>query len=159
MDDLLKLLEENARTPDETLAKYLGISPEDVRHKIKQFEEDRVILGHKSIVDDEKAGREVVKAVIEVKLIPERDGGFNKVAERIARYPQVVSCYLMSGAYDLLVTIKGSSLRDVASFVSEKLSTIEGVRGTATHFQLKTYKEQGVIHSKEQNGERLKISP
>lgn len=159
MDDLIRLLEENARTPDEVLARHLGITPEEVRQKIRKLEEDRVILAHKSIVDDERAGREIVKAVIEVKLTPERGGGFNRIAERIARYPQVVSCYLMSGAYDVLVTIEGASLREVASFVSEKLSTLEGVRGTATHFLLKTYKEQGVMHLQDQDGERLKVTP
>jgi DNA-binding Lrp family transcriptional regulator len=158
-DDLIRLLEENARTPDAVLAKTLGTTEEHVRQRIEKLLNDRVILGCKAIVDDERAGREMVKAVIEVSLTPERDGGFNRLAERIAKYPEVLSCYLMSGGYDLLVTIQGRSLREVALFVSEKLSTIAGVRSTATHFMLKTYKEMGVMHSVPESHHRLQITP
>ena len=158
-EDLIRLLEENARIPDALLAKTLGTTEQDVRERIQHLLDSRVILGCKAIVDDELAGRDVVKAVIEVSLTPERDGGFNRLAERISRYPEVLSCYLMSGGYDLLVTIQGRSLREVALFVSEKLSTIAGVRSTATHFMLKTYKEMGVMHPAPDPHQRLQITP
>jgi DNA-binding Lrp family transcriptional regulator len=97
--------------------------------------------------------------VIEVKITPEREGGFNRLAERIAKYNEVTSCYLMSGGYDLLVFVEGKNLRDVATFVSEKLATVQGVLSTATHFMLKPYKEQGVLMMHEQNEERLAVTP
>jgi DNA-binding Lrp family transcriptional regulator len=100
-----------------------------------------------------------VRAVIEVKITPERGGGFNRLAERIAKYSEVRSCYLMSGGYDLLVEVEGKSLREVASFVSEKLATIQGVISTATHFVLKAYKEHGVMMHRESNNERLPVTP
>jgi DNA-binding Lrp family transcriptional regulator len=159
MDDLLKLLEDNALRSAETLGKMLNRTPEEVRRQIKQLEEDRVILAYKAIVDDEKADRQTVKAVIEVKITPERGGGFNRLAARIAKYPEVTSCFLMSGGYDLLVFVEGKTLKEVANFVSEKLASIQGVLSTATHFMLKTYKEQGVMLEAEGEEERLKVSP
>jgi DNA-binding Lrp family transcriptional regulator len=104
-------------------------------------------------------GRDIVRAVIEVKITPEREGGFNRLAERIAKYSEVSSCYLMSGGYDLLVIIEGTTLREVATFVSEKLATIQGVLSTATHFMLKPYKVDGVLMTIERNEERLAVSP
>jgi DNA-binding Lrp family transcriptional regulator len=118
-----------------------------------------VILGYRTVLNEEKLGVERVRAVIEVKITPERGGGFDRLAERIAKYKEVNSCYLISGAYDLLVVLEGSSLREVATFVSEKLATIQGVLSTATHFMLKPYKEQGVLMSHEHNEERLAVSP
>lgn len=159
MDQLLKLLEENALLSPEALAKLLNRTPEEIKLQIKQFEEDKVILAYKAIVDDEKLNRETVKAVIEVRITPERGGGFNRIASRIARYPEVTSCFLMSGGYDLLVFVEGRNLREVASFVSEKLATLQGVLSTATHFTLKTYKEQGVLIEDNFEEERLKVSP
>ncbi len=158
-EDLLRLLEENARTADSMLAQALGISEEEVRNRIRRLEQERIIVGSKVIVDDERAGRECVKAVIEVSLTPERGGGFNRLAERIAKYPEVESCYLMSGGYDLLVTIQGRSLREIALFVSEKLATIAGVRSTATHFVLKTYKQMGVLLCEGDSAQRLQVTP
>jgi DNA-binding Lrp family transcriptional regulator len=159
MDALLKLLEENALASPETLAAQLSTTPDDVRARIAQLEQDRVILAYKAIVDDERAGRSGVKAVIEVRVTPEREGGFDRLANRIALYPEVTSCFLMSGGFDLLIFVEGRTLQDVAGFVSAKLSTLTGVLSTATHFNLKTYKIQGVLREAVVHEERLQISP
>ncbi|MBI3877715.1 MAG: Lrp/AsnC family transcriptional regulator [Verrucomicrobia bacterium] len=159
MEPLLKLLHENAALKPAQLAAMLNSTEAEVAAKIKNYEADHVILGYRTILNEERLGLELVRAVIEVKITPEREGGFNRLAERIARYDEVQSCYLMSGGYDLLVIVEGDSLREVASFVSEKLATIQGVISTATHFMLKPYKEQGVLMSRGQNEERLAVSP
>lgn len=159
MDPLLKLLHENAALKPAQLSKMLNLSEAEVAKKIKTYEDDKVILGYRAVLNEEKTGDEIVRAVIEVKITPERGGGFDRLAERIAKYTEVHSCYLMSGGYDLLVIIEGRNLREVASFVSEKLATIQGVISTATHFMLKPYKEQGVLMSGERNEERLAVSP
>lgn len=159
MDPLLKLLQENAAANPSQLAKMLGIPESDVAAKIKQYEADRVILGYRAILNDEKMGLDVVRAVIEVKITPERGGGFDRLAERIAKYAEVRSCYLMSGGYDLLVVVEGTNLREVARFVAEKLATIQGVISTATHFMLKVYKEHGVLVQEDASEERLPVSP
>jgi DNA-binding Lrp family transcriptional regulator len=159
MDALLKLLEENALASPETLAAQLNLTPEEVRCTIKQLEVDRVILAYQALVDGERANRTQVKAVIEVRITPERQGGFDRVAQRIAQYSEVHSCYLMSGGYDLLVFIEGKTLQEVAAFVSEKLSTLPGILSTATHFNLKTYKIQGVLRETSAREERLAVSP
>jgi DNA-binding Lrp family transcriptional regulator len=159
MDALLKLLEENALATPETLAAQLRLTPDEVRQQIRQLEQDRVILAYKAIVDDERAKRTLVKAVIEVRITPEREGGFDRLAHRIAQYREVHSCFLMSGGFDLLVFIEGTTLQEVAGFVSEKLSTLPGVLSTATHFNLKTYKQQGVLRELPAYEERLQVSP
>ena len=159
MDPLLKLLHENAALKPAQLAAMLNSTEAEVAAKVRAYEADQVILGYRTILNEEKLGLELVRAVIEVKITPEREGGFNRLAERIAKYGEVKSCYLMSGGYDLLVIVEGESLREVATFVSEKLATIHGVVSTATHFMLKPYKEQGVLMSREQNDERLAVSP
>jgi DNA-binding Lrp family transcriptional regulator len=159
MNTLLNLLEENARSTPETLGAQLQLTPEEVRSQMKQLEQDRVILAYKAIVDDERAGRQGVKAVIEVKITPERQGGFDRLANRIAQYNEVQSCFLMSGGFDLLIFIEGNTLQEVAGFVSEKLSTLPGVLSTATHFNLKTYKIQGVLREAVVHEERLAVSP
>lgn len=159
MNELLNLLEENALATPETLAAQLKLSPDEVRRQIRQLEEDRVILAYKAIVDDERAQRTQVKAVIEVKISPERGGGFDRLAHRIAQYSEVESCFLMSGGYDLLIFVEGRTLQEVASFVSEKLSTLPGVLSTATHFNLKTYKIQGALREAQSPEERLPVSP
>ena len=159
MDPLLKLLRENASLKPSVLAAMLNVSEQDVAARIKQYEADQIILGYRTSLDEEKIGVEVVRAVIEVKITPERGGGFDRLAERIAKYDEVKSCYLMSGAYDLLVVVEGTGLRAVATFVSEKLATIHGVLSTATHFMLKPYKEQGVLMSCERDEERLAVTP
>ncbi len=159
MEELLKILEENAQVSPADIAARLNLSEDEVKRQIRQLEEDKVILAYKALVDDDKAGRDYVKAVIEVKISPERDGGFDRLAARIAKYDQVKDCYLMSGSYDLMVVVQGTTLRQVASFVSEKLASIDGVLSTATHFMLKTYKEQGTLYEQEAFDQRLKVSP
>jgi DNA-binding Lrp family transcriptional regulator len=159
MDPLLKLLRENASLTPAQLAPMLNDRPENLAAKIKDFEASNVILGYRTILNEEKLGRDIVRAVIEVKITPEREGGFNRLAERIAKYTEVSSCYLMSGGYDLLVIIEGATLREVATFVSEKLATLQGVLSTATHFMLKPYKIDGVHMTGERNEERLAVSP
>jgi len=158
-DPLLKLLEEHAlRTPDQ-LGKMLNCSPQEVQRRIKQYEDDKVILSYKAIINDDKLDTDIVKAVIEVKIQPEREGGFDRIAKRIAKFDEVTSLFLMSGGYDLLIFVEGHSLREVAQFVAEKLATLEGVTSTGTHFMLKTYKEQGVLMDGSEDFEQLKVSP
>ncbi len=159
MDPILKILEENAQASPEVIADRLGISVDEALRRVKALEEDRVILAYKAIIDDDKAGRDHVSAAIEVKITPEREGGFDRVASRIAKFDEVKTCYLMSGGYDLLVIVEGPDLRHVANFVSEKLASINGVLSTATRFKLKTYKEQGTLFGSEAFEERLKVSP
>ncbi len=159
MDQLLKLLRENAALTPAQLSKMLNLPEAEVAVKIKAYEKDNVILGYRTVLNEERLGMDLVRAVIEVKITPERGGGFDRLAERIAKYAEVNSCYLMSGGYDLLVIVEGNSLREVATFVSEKLATIQGVLSTATHFMLKPYKEQGVLMTREQNDERLAVTP
>ncbi|MHC1763187.1 MAG: Lrp/AsnC family transcriptional regulator [Verrucomicrobiia bacterium] len=159
MDPLLKLLRENASLKPADLARMLNLTEAEVIAKIKAYEADQVILGYRTIVNEERLGLRTVRAVIEVKITPERGGGFDRLAERIAKYDEVISCYLMSGGYDLQVVVEGETLREVASFVSEKLATIQGVLSTATHFRLKPYKEQGVLMTPDQQDQRLAIAP
>jgi DNA-binding Lrp family transcriptional regulator len=160
MDDpLLKLLEEYALRTPEQLGKMLDCPPEEVQRRIKQYEDDKVILGYKAIINDDKVETDLVKAVIEVKIQPEREGGFDRIAKRIAKFDEVTSLFLMSGGYDLLIFVEGRSLREVAQFVAEKLATLEGVTSTGTHFMLKTYKEQGILVDGGEEFERLKVSP
>jgi len=155
----LKLLRENAALRPSQLAALLNMTEAEVTARIKAYEADGVILGYRTVLNEEKLGVDLVRAVIEVKITPERGGGFDRLAERIAKYREVISCYLMSGSYDLLVLVEGNSLREVATFVSEKLATIQGVLSTATHFLLKPYKEQGVLITPERHVEQLPVTP
>ena len=159
MDPLLKLLASDASLSPTQLAGLLGLPEADLRARLKQLESDRLILGYRAVLNEEKLGRDLVRALIEVRITPERGGGFDKLAERIAKYAEVRSCHLMSGGYDLLVEVEGANLREVASFVSERLSTLQGVLSTATHFVLRAYKEQGVLMKSEAVEERLAVSP
>ncbi|MBV9463660.1 MAG: Lrp/AsnC family transcriptional regulator [Verrucomicrobiae bacterium] len=159
MDKLLELLRTDGNLSPDQLAEMLNTSAAEVQNRIQRYERERVILGYRAIVNDEVADPEQVKAAIEISISPERSGGFNRTAERIARFEQVDSCFLMSGGYDLLLFVHGKNLREVASFVSEKLATLENVRSTATHFILKTYKRHGVLMTEETAGERLKVAP
>jgi DNA-binding Lrp family transcriptional regulator len=159
MDPLLRLLRDNATLKPAQLGSMLNLGESEIAARIQAYEKDRVILAYQTVLNEEKLGVDAVRAVIEVKITPEREGGFDRIAERIARYDEVRSCYLMSGAYDLLVMVEGESLREVAMFVSQKLATIQGVLSTATHFMLKPYKEQGVLMQREANDERLAVSP
>jgi DNA-binding Lrp family transcriptional regulator len=159
MDKILPLLRKNARASIADLAKASDLSEAEVTSRIEKLEHSGVILGYHAIVDPEKVAREEVTAVIEVKLTPERDGGFNKLAERISKFPEVQGCHLMSGGYDLMVIVGGRTLHEVAGFVSEKLSTMKGVISTATHFRLRAYKENGVELKKESGPDRLAVAP
>ena len=159
MDPLLKLLEEHALRTSSDLAKMLNLPAAEVERRIKQYETDKVILGYKAVIDDDKVDTDLVKAVIEVKVQPEREGGFDRIAKRVAKFDEVTSLFLMSGGYDLLIFVEGRNLREVAQFVAEKLATLAGVTSTATHFMLKTYKEQGVLMENGEECERLKVSP
>jgi len=158
-DPLLELLRRKARFSHQELADLLSMDKESVQEQIDAWEGDGTILGYHAVIDSEAAGDTSVSAFIEVKLTPERGGGFDRMAMRIARFDQVVSCYLASGGYDLMVVVEGGDLRDVARFVSEKLSSLEGVLSTATHFRLKTYKENGFVFESEVVPERLSVSP
>lgn len=159
MEALIDLLQKNALTPREDIARMLDLSVDQVEAAIARLEHDGVILGYQTIINREKWDTDAVTAVIEVKITPERDGGFDRIAARIAKFEEVQTCYLMSGGYDLLIVVEAKSLRGVAGFVAEKLSTIEAVQATATHFRLKTYKENGAFHHVEQAQERLAVSP
>jgi len=156
-NEILKLLEKDARTTPEQLAVMLNCSVEEVNQTICEFEQNGNILGYKTIVDWEKTDYEAVTAMIEVKLTPQRESGFDRVAEKIYNYPEVKSVYLMSGAYDLSVLIEGKTLKDVALFVSQKLATIEAVMSTATHFVLHKYKDKGVLYTPNEIDERGNI--
>ena len=158
MDELLKLLRKNALESPGNLAKMLKISEKKVKAKIEQYESRGIIRGYQAIVNDDQLDPNRVRAVIEVKITPEREGGFDRLAARVAKFSEVKSLFLMSGGYDLLVFVEGKSLKEVASFVSERLATIQGVISTATHFMLKTYKDQGVLMDMRKEDERLKVS-
>ncbi|MGD0087388.1 MAG: Lrp/AsnC family transcriptional regulator [Verrucomicrobiota bacterium] len=160
MNPLIKLLLEGGGLSTAQMAQVLNLTEAEVNRQLDQFKKDRLLLGWRPVLNlaDEDAG--VVRAVIEVRITPERGGGFNRFAERISRFDEVESCYLMSGGYDLLVFVNGTSLQKVAAFVSEKLSTIEGVLSTATHFLLRSYKEQGfLLDVKTEENSRLKVTP
>jgi len=159
MDALLQILKEKGRASSAELPRLTGKTEKEIEAALKKYEADRVILGYRAVLDPDKTGNGGVRAVIEVRITPEREGGFDRIAARVARYPEVVSCQLMSGGYDLLITVEGPDLKQVATFVAEKLSTIQGVISTATHFQLKTYKEAGVLFLEDERAERLSISP
>lgn len=159
MEAILDLLQQNARITTAELADRLGMEESAVAERLAELTGDGTILGYHAVIDRDLAGNHNVSALIEVKLTPEREGGFDRLAERIAKFDQVTNCYLMSGGYDLSVIVEGSDLREVARFVSEKLSTLEGVLSTATHFQLKVYKQSGFLASEAHEDKRLSVSP
>ncbi len=159
MKELLELLERNHCQTVEQLAVMLDIPMAEVTALIQRLEAEKVIVKYQTIVDWEKAGIDKVTAMIEVRLTPQREVGFDLIAERIYRYPEVRSVYLMSGSYDLSVAVEGATLKEVADFVATKLATIEGVVATTTHFMLKKYKEAGVILDDKEDPERLAVSP
>jgi DNA-binding Lrp family transcriptional regulator len=159
MNQLLDLLRRNARQSNADLAAQVSSSEEAVAAQIAAWEEDGTISGYKAMVDPARDSDEKVTAFIEVRVTPERGGGFDRQARRIARFEQVTSCYLISGGYDLLVMVEGKNLVTVAAFVSEKLSTIEGVISTATHFRLKTYKDNGFLFGEDKGVARLPVTP
>ena len=153
---LLKLLEEDCTLSNAQLAAMCDTTETDVALRVQSLKDEGVILGYKAMVNWEKTAIESVEALIEVKITPQRDKGFDRIAERIYQYEEVESCYLMSGGYDLVVILRGRTLREAALFVSQKLSTIDGVTSTATHFILKKYKQQNVVFEpREEQKERL----
>jgi DNA-binding Lrp family transcriptional regulator len=145
INDILKILENDARTTTKQISTMTGTPSADVTKLIKQAESDRTILKYKTVINWEKVGEEQVWALIEVKVTPQRDVGFDSIAKRIYRFSQARTVYLVSGTYDLLVLIVGKTMHEVANFVSQKLAPIEGIQGTVTHFMLKRYKEDGEI--------------
>ncbi len=159
MNELLNLLKQNALESPENMAKMLGITVDEVRKQIAAYEKDGIIRAYQAVVNEEKLDASLVTTVIEVKVTPESEGGFDRIADRISRFPEVESVYLMSGTFDLLLFIKGRTLREAAGFVSEKLATIKGVTSTATHFMMKTYKQNGILMQTGEDDERLKVSP
>lgn len=159
MDALLELLQKEGRLSTAQMAERLGKSDSEVEAMMSELSGKGAILGFHAVIDPEQLDQSSVSALIEVKLTPERDGGFDRLAKRIAKFDQVSSCYLMSGGYDLAVIVEGDDLREVARFVSEKLSTLSGVLSTATHFQLKVYKQSGFLASETHEDERLPVTP
>ena len=147
MNELLKLLENDARLSPESLALMLDKEVGDIKTIIEDYENAGVILGYQTIIDwDKTDAEETVSAIIEIKITPQREHGYDRVAQKIYNYPEVESVYLMSGGYDLSVSIKGKTMREVALFVAERLAPIDGVLSTATHFVLRKYKDNGVVY-------------
>ena len=157
MSDLLSIIQETGTPHPESLAKLLGRPVEDVESELQKLRDDGSLLGWVPLIHPSKTEGGEVKSVIEVKISPEREGGFDRLANRISKFEEVEACHLMSGAYDLLVIVKGKNLHSVATFVSERLATIDGVLSTATHFLLRSYKEHGHLLSKE--GDNLEKPP
>lgn len=156
---ILKYLETNSRIDLGELAVLLGTDEVTVANEIANMEKEKIICGYHTLIAWEKAGVECVNALIEVRVTPQRNKGFDKVAERIYNYPEVSAVYLISGGYDLLVTIEGKTLMEVSKFVSEKLSPIEDVLSTATHFILKKYKDHGTVLAQKSKSERMLVTP
>ena len=159
MNELLHLLKQNARLSNEELGAMLGITPAEVAAQIKKLEEDGIIKGYSVVLNDELANKDTVTAFIELKVTPKRDCGFEDLAKTVMMYDEVESVSLMSGGYDPAVTVTGSSLKVIALFVAQRLSTIDGVLSTATHFVLKRYKEKGIFIEQEPIDERGMVSP
>ena len=159
MDELLRILQTNALESREDIARMLGVPAAEVSQRIADYEKRGVIRGYQAILNEDQLELDKVTAVIEVKVTPQREGGFDTIAERIGRFPEVSSAYLMSGTYDLLLFVEGRTLREVAAFVSERLSPLEGVVSTSTHFMLKTYKRFGVLMHQPSSDERLTVTP
>jgi DNA-binding Lrp family transcriptional regulator len=159
MDEILKILEANCRLTAEEIASMTGLSADEVKGKISKYETAGIIRRYKAVINWEKAGDERVLAFIDVKVTPERGVGFDDIAERIYRYPEVVSVYLVSGLYDLRVQVVGNSMKEVAFFVAEKLATVDRVQSTSTHFLLKKYKEDGVLLEVGDGDHRLAFAP
>lgn len=158
-DQVLNIIEKNSRIDLKELAILLGTEQIDIVNELQALEEEGIICGYHTMINWEKTDIEKVTALIEVRVTPQRGQGFDNIAERIYKYPEVQSVYLISGGYDLLVTLEGKSLREVSSFVSDKLSTLDTVLSTATHFILKKYKDHGTIYSSKPEDEREIVTP
>lgn len=159
-DKILELIDKNSKLSADEIASMLGVESKYVEEQIKEMEKDRIICGYPTLINWEKVDSDsTVMALIEVKVTPQRGDGFDKVAERIHKFDEVDSVYLMSGGYDLTVIVNGKSIKEVASFVSRKLSTLDYIESTATHFLLKKYKEHGISLIEESEDERMLITP
>ncbi len=158
-EELLAIIEKNSRIDLKELAVILGVAEIDVVNTLQKMEEEGVVCGYHTMINWEKTSIEKVTALIEVRVTPQRGQGFDNIAERIYKYPEVQSVYLISGGYDLLVTLEGKTLREVSSFVSDKLSTLDTVLSTATHFILKKYKDHGTILNLKIEDEREIVTP
>lgn len=160
MDEILEILEKDARTSPEEIARMLHKDAAKVKQAIRKYEKDGIILKYKAVINKELIRDEGsdLRALIEVNIAPQKDLGFDKIAERIYSFPEVTNCYLISGTYDLLVVVEGRNMHTVSSFVAEKLSCLEHVRATVTHFLLKKYKEDGVILKHKEENKRIAIS-
>ena len=159
MKEILEILENNPRIGTREIATMIGITEAQVASKIKQLEKKGIIRKYKTVIDWEKAGEEYVYAMIEIKVALRSRTGYDAIAERIAKFPEVRSVRLISGGYDLSLTVRGRSMKDVAFFVAEKIATLEQVQGTVTHFVLRTYKEDGDVLFEKERSERLAVSP
>lgn len=155
--EILHILEKQAKTSPEDIAKQLGASSEEVTKAICEMEADRIICGYNAIINWDKTNDEKVDALIEVRCAPQRGVGFDKLGERIARFSEVESIYLLSGGFDFLISVKGRSMKEISQFVFEKLSTLESVNGTATHFVLKKYKDHGVLMEEKRPSSRSNV--
>src|SRR3989339_170227 len=160
MDDILEILSNDSRISPEEIAKLTGKSVADIKKAIKKYEKSGIIVKYKTIINHDLArdAGSFVRALIEVSVSPQKDVGFEYIAERIYSFPEVTSCYLVSGTYDLLVVVEGENIQTVSNFISSKLSPMENVRSTATHFLLKEYKEDGQVLKNTLSGKRLNIS-
>ncbi|HJB23841.1 MAG TPA: Lrp/AsnC family transcriptional regulator [Candidatus Jeotgalibaca pullicola] len=158
-ENILKIIEKDSRLTPEEIAIMLGLEADEVAEAIKEMENRKVICGYHTLVNWEKAEDDEVSAVIELKVNPQRGSGFDKIAERVYQYPEVEAVYLMSGAYDLLVEMRKAPMKDIASFVARRLSTIEEVQSTATHFILKRYKDHGTLFVDDDEDKRMVVSP
>lgn len=160
MDEILEILQKDARITPEELAKMLKKRPQNIKEAIKKYEKQGVILKYKAVINKElvRDADSEVRALIEVNIVPQKDVGFDKLAERIYSFSEVTNCYLVSGTYDLLLIIEGKDIHTVSNFVAEKLAPMENVRGTITHFLLKKYKEDGVILKHREENKRIAIS-
>lgn len=156
---VLDLLKQDARLGNAEIATRVGVSESEVASEILRLEKERIVLGYRAIINPEKLEDEECLAIIELKITPQRDVGYDEIAAQIYKFPEVKLCYLISGNYDLLVFVEARNMRDAASFVSQKLATVDKVTGTTTHFILKKYKESGIVMGDEEKLDRLPISP
>ena len=160
MSSVLQLIIEGERLDSAQMAQVLNLSEADVESEIQRLKAEHILLGWRPVLNPQCVQENIIRAVIEVKISPERDGGFDRLAARISQFDAVDSCYLMSGSYDLLIFASGADLREVASFVSERLASVSGVLSTATHFMLRAYKEQGhLLLSPNEDGDKPVVSP
>lgn len=157
--EILEILQDNSRITSEQIATMVDMDVEEVKAKIKEMEDEKVIIKYHTLINWEKTGEELVQAIIEVNVTPKRGSGFDTVAERIYRFPEVRAVYLMSGRYDITVMVEGRTMKEVALFVATKLATLEDVQSTATHFVLKKYKQEGIILEDNEEDRRLVVSP